>query len=82
MESNRTINNTMPGLSDLSFLPALADMEGRYAQGGIYPEEDELASALCLVNLMISRNRIFRNEPSAGRAEMRLIPEGTGNADL
>ncbi|MFO7912508.1 MAG: hypothetical protein R6V15_10140 [Desulfotignum sp.] len=72
MENDRIINNTMPGLSDLPFLPALADMEGRYAQGGIYPEEDELASALCLVNLMISRNRIFRNEPSAGRAAQQI----------
>ncbi len=81
MEKDSIINNTMGGLADLPVLPAVADSKGPYADDGIYPEEDDLANALCLLNLMVSRNRIRKNEPS-GRPEMRLIPKGIGYADL
>ncbi len=58
MEKNSIINNTMAGVTDLPVLPALADSKGPYADDGIYPEADELANALCLLNLVINRNRI------------------------
>lgn len=82
MEKNRIISNTMAGLTNLPGLPALADSKNRFANDSIYPEADELANALCLLNLIICRNRIRINEPSGRSEDMRLMPEGTGYADL
>ena len=79
MEKEKIRNNTMAGMTDLPGLPALADSKSRYANDSLYPEEDDLANALCLVNLIISRNRIRKNAPP-GRFEINLMPEGTGYA--
>ncbi|HKJ98260.1 MAG TPA: hypothetical protein VJ959_05015 [Desulfotignum sp.] len=81
MEKDRLINNTMAGLTNLSGLPSLADSKKRYANDSVYPEADELANALCLLNLIICRKRSRTGEPS-GRSEMKLMPEGTGYADV
>lgn len=81
MEKDRVINNTMAGLTNLTGLPALSDIKNRYVNDSIYPEADELANALCLLNLIICRNRTHINDPS-GRTEMKLMPGGTDYADL
>ncbi len=58
MEKERMGDNDRAGMTDMPIIPGFVDMQSQHTNTDIYPEEDELDNALCLVCLMINKNRI------------------------
>ena len=57
------------GMTNMPIIPGWIDTQNQYITPGIYPEEDEIANALCLVCLMI-RNIKWQDKaaPALGAA--------------
>lgn len=58
MEKDRMGDNDRAGMTDMPIIPGLIDTQSQYTNSGIYPEEDEIDNALCLMCLMIKKNRL------------------------
>jgi len=54
------------GVTDMQNMSAMIDKKSRYSDININPEDDEsendeMANALCLMNLMINKNRLRKD---------------------
>lgn len=57
MEKEHMSDSGRAGMTDMPIIPGWIDKQYQYSTNGMYPEEDEIANALCLVCLMINKNR-------------------------
>jgi hypothetical protein len=61
MEKEPVSDNVRAAVTDMQNISGMVDNQGRDSDTGIYPEEDEMANALCLMSLMINKNRLRKN---------------------
>jgi len=61
MEKEPVSDNSRSAVTDMQNISGTVDKQVRHTDIGIYPEEDEMANALCLMSLMINKNRL-RND--------------------
>jgi len=58
MEKEPVRDNGRAAVTDMQNISEMIDKQGRHTDICIYPEEDEMANALCLMRLMINKNRL------------------------
>ncbi|MCF8114739.1 MAG: hypothetical protein K9K21_12890 [Desulfotignum sp.] len=58
MEKEHMSDSGRAGMTDMPIIRGWIEKQGRYTNTGIYPEDEEMANALCLVCLMINKNRL------------------------
>ncbi len=61
MEKEPVSDNGKAGVTDMQNISAVIDKQGRHTDIGIYPEENEMANALCLMSLIINKNRLRKD---------------------
>lgn len=57
MEKEPLSNSGRAGRTDMPIIRGWLKKQGRYTNTDMYPEDDEMANALCLMCLMINKNR-------------------------
>ncbi len=66
MEKEPVSGNGRAGVTDMQNMSAVIGKQCRYTDISIFPEDDEpendeMANALCLMNLMINKNRLRKD---------------------
>jgi len=57
MEKEPLSNSGRAGMADMPVIRGGIEKPGRKTNTGMYPEDDDMANALCLMCLMINKNR-------------------------